>query len=464
MKILAELTVLSPAEIEAIHRSSLRILEKAGVRIPHPECLRTCAELGAQAEAESCVVRFPSAVMEEVLERIRSLAAPPGPSPRKLEGRISTGIYVADYRTNTRRLGLLDDIRKGIALVEHLKNIPTSNAVVVPSDVPAELADVVAFQTIYAYSRKPGDTYVLSPASAGHILKMARVMDRRVTYLLDTVSPLQFRKENLEIAVLFARAGQRVSIGPMSMAGATAPVSLAGSLVLQNAEALASLFLVYGLTGRAAAYTSTPHSMDMRTLLCSFGSPNQALFGVAVAQLARRYGLPAEVNAGLSDALRPDFQCGFEKAASAIFSGLAGASAIGAQGIAGSDQGFSFEQLVIDNEWLEAYNYLLDGFEVSEETLAEELIARVGPGGSYFGEDHTAAHLRGSYFFSKLFSRDDGEAWRKRGAIDVLVRAGEFVDAVTAGYRDREPVCTPAQFSALEEIVRAAAATSTPAT
>lgn len=461
MTVHAELTVLSPAEIEAIHRSSLRVLEKTGVRIPHPECLRICAELGALVDAGSEVVRFPSPAMEDVLGRIRALAPPPEPGPRKLQGRVSTGIYLVDYRTNSRRLGLLDDVRKGIALVEYLKNIPTSNAVVVPSDVPSELADVVSFQTIFAYSRKPGDTYVLSPASAGPILEMALVMDRRLTYLLDTVSPLQFRKENLEIAVMFARAGQRVSIGPMSMAGATAPVTLAGALVLQNTEALASLFLVYGLTGRAAAYTSTPHSMDMRTLLCSFGSPNQALFGVAVAQLARRYGLPAETNAGLSDALRPDFQCGFEKAASAIFSGLAGVSAIGAQGIAGSDQGFSFEQLVLDNEWLDAYNYLLDGFEVSEETLAAELIERVGPGGSYFGEDHTVAHLRDSYFFSKLFGRDDWESWLKRGRKDALTRAGEFVDAVTAGYRKREPVCTPSQFSALEEIVRAAARSQT---
>jgi trimethylamine--corrinoid protein Co-methyltransferase len=452
----AELTVLSSAEVESIHRGSLRVLETTGVRIPHPHCLQVCRELGGKVDFESHVVRFPARVSEEILARIRFRADEPaaGAGPHKLEGRISTGVHLVDYRTNTRRLGLLDDIRKGIALVEHLKNIPTANAVVVPSDVPAGLSDVVSFQSIYSFSRKPGGTYVLSPHSARYVLEMARVMGRQEAYLLDTVSPLQFRKENLEIAVLFAQAGQPVSIGPMSMGGATAPVTLAGGLLLQNAEVLASLFLVLGLTGRLPAYTSTPHSMDMRTMLCSFGSPNQALFGVAVAQLARHYGLAAESNAGLSDALWPDFQAGFEKASTALFAGLAGARAIGAQGIAGSDQGFSFEQLAIDNEWLEAYNYMLEGFDVTEETLAEDLIAAVGIGGGYFAEKHTAAHLRPSYFHSKLFNRDDWATWLKKGAKGTLDRAAEFVEAVTAGYRDREPVCSPAQFSALEEIAR----------
>ncbi len=452
----SSVSVLSGDEIERIHVASLRILERTGVKMPERECLAACAEAGAEVDAGAQIVRIPARVMDDALCRMRREVHSdevPSDEPARLSGRISTQIYVVDHRANSRRLGVTDDILKGIALVRKLKNIPTCNAVVVPSDVPAQLSDVVSFQMIYTYSEKPGGTYVLTPFSARHILAMAAEMGREAPFLLDTVSPLQFQANSLEIAVLFARAKQPVTISPMVMAGGTGPVTLAGTLALANAEALASLFLIYALSGGMPAYTSIPHSLDLRTTLCSFGSANQALLGVAVAQLARHYGFIPECNAGLTDSPVPDFQAGCEKTLTATFAALAGVREVGAQGIAGSDQGFSFEQLVLDNEWLEAYNYVLGGLEVSAETLAEDVISAVGIGGSFLGHEHTAAHMRTSYPYSKLPARDAWETWQARGAKDALARAGEFVEQATAGYREQRPVCMPAQQHALEEIV-----------
>jgi len=257
----------------------------------------------------------------------------------RLEGVISTQIYVIDYLSREKRLGVTDDVLKGIALVHQLDNFATSNAVTLPSDEPEAIRDVVAFKLLYSYSRKPGMTYILTPRSARYILEMAAVMDRPVRCFLEPVTPLVFRKESLEMALLFARRGQPFYVGPMVMGGATGPVTLAGILALHCAELLASIFLVYALTGGFSIrlYNSGPHTVELKNMMCSFGSPNQALLGIAVSQMERFYGLDPVCNAGLTDALLPDFQAGFEKASTAVVSFLAGATGIGCQGLVGAE-------------------------------------------------------------------------------------------------------------------------------
>jgi len=455
-KLQSSVQVLSEDEVRLIHRSSLRLLERIGVLMPHAECLESCRRAGGIVEVDSQTVRLPQSLMENFLQEFKARThADLSATPSDLSGVISTQVHVVDYLSGTRRLGELKDLRKGIALVQHLENFPTANSVVVPSDVPNELSDVMSFQLLYCYSRKPGGTYVLTPFAARHIVSMAEVMGRKAWFLIDPVSPLQFRKENLEIAAIFAHAGQSIYIGSMVMAGATGPVTVAGTLTVQNAELLASLFLVHALTGRFEyeVYNSGPHSMDPRTMICSFGSANQVLFAIGMAQLARFYGMQRVANVGLTDALRPDFQCGFEKGASAAFSLLAGVQKIGCQGLVGADQGFSFEQLVIDNEWLGFCNYILKGFEVTQETIAAELVETIGKGGNFLSEDHTARNFRKNLYASKIFNREAWEAWLNRGAKDVLDQAHQYVEEKTSRHSAAEPVCTVHQFEELSRIV-----------
>jgi len=452
--------VLSDDELLLIHRGSLRLLENVGVRMPHADCLDACRRAGGETDPDSETLRLPATLMEDLLGDFRRQAPQKelSTAPHPLTGVISTQVHLIDYMTQIRRLGSLDDVRKGVALSQHLEHFPTANAVVIPSDVPNELTDVVSFQQIYCYSKKPGGTYVLTPFAARHIVSMAEIMNRAVWFLIDPVSPLQFRKENLEIACIFARAGHTLYIGSMVMAGATGPVTLAGTLAVHNAELLASLFLVHALTGRfeCEVYNSGPHTMDPRTMLCSFGSANQALLGMAMAQLGRFYGMQPVANVGLTDALGPDFQGGFEKGATAVFSLLAGIQKIGCQGLVGADQGFSFEQLVIDNEWLGFCNYVLKGFEVTEETIAVELMERVGKSGNFLTEEHTARNFRKNLYQSKLFNRQGWEAWLQGGANDTLAQAHRYVEEKTANYASAEPVCTSRQFEELNRIVNGA--------
>lgn len=442
--------VLTQAEIEAVHKSTLDILENTGVRIPNEECLKACKKLGAHVDWEDSAVKIPAPLLEEVLASVRnSQWDKKAGQVKKLKGTISTQVFYIDYKTGTKRYGLMDDVMKGIALLQRLDNFPVANAIVIPSDIPYNMTDVASHRMIYSYSEKRGGTYILSAASAKYIIEMAKVRGERLVYLLETVSPLQFRKESLDIAMVFAKSGQALGMGPMVMSGATGPVTTAGTITLQNAEVVASLFLIYALIHDSAAYISGTHSMDLKTMLCSFGSPNQALFGMCIAQMSRHYGLESITNAGLTDALAPDFQCGYEKALNAIFSCLAGTAGIGCQGIVGADQGFSLEQLVMDNEWLDAYNYVLGGVEVSEETIAAGIINQVGIGGNFLAQEHTAEHMRGNYWKPRLFNRENWDNWKSAGSISILDKAHEFVEEATQDYRNALPVITGSEFDRL---------------
>lgn len=226
--------------------------------------------------------------------------------------------------------------------------------------------------------------------------------------------------EALEIALQFAAAGMPLDMTPLVMAGSTAPVTLAGALAQQNAEVL--------------------------------GSPNQALFGIATAQMAAFYGLTSGSNSGLTDALYPDFQAGFEKSFSAVCSVLASSDAIGGQGIVGADQGFSFAQLVLDDAWPDAFNYTLQGFTVDEDTLGFETIEEVGIGGNFLSEWHTVEYMRASWWRHDLFPRQtfqDGEPIQT-----ARQRAQERAQTIIAENRTDEPVIDGAQCAMLDKIVQ----------
>lgn len=460
-KLRAFVEVLSRDELQAIHDASLGILERTGLSMPNAACLQLCERHGARVERAAEVARLPVRVMEDFIAAMRAEAVPPAdPLLREpLSGEISTQIHVVDYATKSRRPGLSDDILKGIALAQHLEHVPRANAVCVASDVDRRVSDIHAFHLLYTFSRKPGGTYILSPRSAEAIMDMAEAVGRKEFYLFESVAPLRFRRETLEMGLRFARRGHRLGIAPMIMGGSTGPVTLAGMCTLINAEVLGSLFAIWALTDRLPAfYVHGSHAADPQTLLCSFGSPSQALLGIATAQMAGFYGLASGSNSALSDALQPDFQCGIEKGFSALFSCLAGTVGIGCQGIAGADQGFSFEQLVIDNEWLDAWRFVVSGFAADAETIAEDLIARVGIGGNYIAEEHTVRHLGHSWWRSRLFERLSWDAWQAAGAPTILERAHRRVEELSRGYREPATVLPAAQAAEIERIARTAIA------
>ncbi len=298
-------------------------------------------------------------------------------------------IQFVDYGKMELRPGRTEDCVKSITVGNELGNVGVVSPFVVPSDVPVRMADVREHRLLFTYSRKPFYAWIYSVESCKYILDMAKAVaggedelrrKKLVGYGAEPTSPLQLSRHAIEILMEMTEYGLSISAsGSMSLLGGTAPVTIAGALSLHAAEVLAGIVLVNLINPDSpVGFSTSIHVLDQRTAICSFGAPENTLASLAGIQVARELGLSCFANVALTDSNTPDFQAGFEKAASSALVLAAGAEGIGQQGIVGADQGASLEQLVIDNEWFNYVNRILKVFEVNQETLALEVIKRIG--------------------------------------------------------------------------------------
>ena len=476
-QILSRIEILDQGEIEQLHRATLKVLSTVGCRLPHRHVLRLMREAGAKVDGDTATVRLPPELVQRAIRETAenesfcpsegALSFPP--LLRDGQFRIGPGnqANIVDYQARTRRQGNTEDVIKGIVLCNELPHVRSCMPLVTPADVPGHMGDLYGYYLCTLYSTKPYSVYVLSPESARQIIRIweivrdesARAGERpHVGYLLEPNGSLSFDEFSLEMAMLYAEAGYRIYAGPMAMAGLDAPVTLAGTLVIQNAENLVGIVLCH-LLGLPGSWSGSAHTLDLRSALCSFGSPNQVLLGLAATQLGHYYGFRVSVNSALTDACVPDFQSGFEKGMSAVAALLAGADSIGAQGIVGADQGTSFEQLVIDDEWASAIEHIYRlGFEVTEETLALDVIERVGIGGTYLAEEHTVHHMRETYWPATIFNQKSWYAWMAEGGKDAYARAHEKVEAILAAHFPPEPLLSVQTMAELDALVSEAKA------
>ncbi len=463
--------VLSRAEILRIHHSSLEVLWEIGVQVPHEWLLARLRRLGASVEGD--VARLPPALIERTLQRLggpRRRGRASAWAVNRGRVRVTSGneTLILDYPSGQRRPGTLEDVLKGIVLTNALSTVAQALPVVVPGDVPLALAPIEAYRLGCLYSRKPFGVY-FGPAAAEVLMDMAEVLaaargGKRIAsgfgFSFGVISPLRFGAEDLECALRVVRRGWPASCYSFVVVGATSPASMAGALVLSNAERLACLVLMDlwgGLDPRSSQPVDDPAMIEPRTLASSFGHPNLTTLAIATLQMSHFYGLRGGGALALSDAKGMDFQSGLERGLGAAFSVLAGGG-IGNSGIVGADEAVSLEQLGRDDAALSMLNWIARGIEVSDESLALDVIKAIGIGGDYLGEPHTARYLRREYWESPLFIRRAWADWERNGAETLLERAHAEVERILAqGYPPRARLGPEAR-ARLEAIVARARA------
>ncbi|MBO3797530.1 MAG: trimethylamine methyltransferase family protein [Thermoproteota archaeon] len=467
---------LLPREgVEAIKENALKILEEIGFAYRHKGALKILEKQGAVVDYSREVARLPRGLVLDCVKKApkQYIVEPPeGDAVYFGDGSIKATmgleIQFVDYSRMERRPGRTEDCLKCITVGNELENVGVVSPFVVPSDVPVRIADVREHRLLLTYSRKPFYAWIYSVESCRHILDMAKAVaggedelrrKKMVGYGAEPTSPLQLSHHAIEILMEMAEYGLPISAsGSMSLLGGTAPVTLAGALSLHTAEVLAGIVLVNLLNPDSPiGFSTSIHVLDQRTALCSFGAPENTLASLAGIQVARELGLSCFANVALTDSNIPDFQAGFEKAVSTALVLAAGAEGIGQQGIVGADQGASLEQLIIDNEWFSYVNRILKGFEVNHETLALEVIKRVGVGGSFLREHHTLRKMRGELWYPNLFNRDDWIGWEKKGCRDMLKRSQAALERILKEHYPPEPVVDKQVVKQLLEIEEKAA-------
>jgi len=272
---------------------------------------------------------------------------------------------------------------------------------------------------------------------------------------LEPVSPLSFSTNGIDLLFETARIPLPVPIGPMAQVGATAPGTLAGTLAQENAEILAGVCVVELIReGTPICYGGIPHAHDMRTSQLIFSGPEQSLMAVAMTEMGKHYGFPVYINVGLTDAKVPDAQAGLEIGISLEAGLLAGADIFGHLGISGADQATSLPMLLVQHEVIDYLERMARGFEVTPETLALDVIAEAGPGGSFIAHEHTVRHFRQELWFPHILDRQFFDHWDREGRKETVDRARALLDDIL---RSHEPApADPALEREMERIVASA--------
>ena len=454
---------LGDADVRAIHRSALELLETVGMGSPIPSCVEAVMALGGQL-APTGRLLFPSALVEDVLARAARHFTLHGQKPEHdLEpqgarvhfGTGGAAVHIVDPVSGDYRDSLIRDVYDSARLVDTLDHIHFYQRTVVARDLPDpfDLDFSTCFAAVTGTAKHVGTSFVQADhveASLAMLHEIAggeEAWRRRPFVSMSNcfvVPPLTFAEDACRCLEVAVRGGMPVLLLSAGQAGATAPAALAGAVTQAVAEVLAGLVYVNAIKpGAVAIFGTWPFVSDLRTGAMSGGSGEEALLMSACAQMAQFYDLTSGVSAGMTDSKLPDAQSGFEKGLNHALVANAGGNLIyEAAGMHASLLGFCHESLVMDNDSLGAALRTVRGIEVSEENLSLEVIRQVcleGPG-HYLGHEQTLRLMQRDYVYPTIADRLNPKEWAEIGAPDTIKKAFDWTREILAThYPDHVP-------------------------
>ena len=409
----AVLTFLSDSEVEQIHEASLRILKETGVKVLSGKVRKLLAENGAEIDGD--IVKIPKPMVEEAVKRAPreitlgardpkcDLKIPPEEFPFIAPSGFSPFV-TTNLGTRERRQSTSSDLREFAIVGDYLDTLDYFWPIVIPNDQPPPLQELHAAAIALRNNRKHIQCSCVTEKTAQWQIRLASAIvggeaELRKRPIFSTincvVAPLIFEKDSSEAMVVLARAGIPVAPMTMVLGGTTAPVTLAGTLAVGNAEELAALVIVeYANPGAPLIYTSEAAPADMKTGEINYKAPEYPLLSVGAAQMTRFYEVPSLVaDISLEEVVSdiPSFERNLLKVAMAFMSRTDLSAWLGSCDRALSA---SLDQLILDAEVCEHAKAYLRQFEINNDTLAIDVIHEVGPGGHFLDKTHTLKHFK----------------------------------------------------------------------
>lgn len=445
-----QLNRLSQEQCQKLHNASLTILERTGVRLYEPEAIALAKKAGAEV-SDGNRVRIPAKLVEKALatapkettlyDRNGQPAMRVG-GHRSYCGPGSDCLHILDHRTRQRRRPLLKDVVEGTIVCDALENINFVMSMFLPGDVNQSLADRYQMEVMLNHTTKPIVFVTYDMAGCADAIEMAAAVAGGpaalpakpfVTCYINVTTGLRHNEEALQKLLFLAGKGLPAIYIPVTSAGTTGPVTMAGTLALNNAGVLTGLVL--SQLKREGAPVIVPgwggEGIDMRTMVDPYCGADQR--GLAEA-LAHHYNLPMFSLAGCTDAKLVDQQAGIEAALTLMVDLLAGGNIIHDLGYLESGLTGSLAQLAICDEIVEWIRRSTSEVEISDETLALDLIDKMGPDGEFLSSEHTLAHFRDRWY-PRLFERHNYEDWVTNGSKTMAERAADRVEEILATHR-----------------------------
>ena len=435
------LKVLSDDQLELLHLSTLEVLRHTGIAVKELKAVEIFKKTGCFVDGER--VRFPAHLVERALR-----AAPPRVAMSDRNGNpamflennniyFGTGSdtpHISDLKTRKRRLALLKDIENVAKVVDYLPELSFLMCSGIASDVNPKVSDIFHFAAMVSHTEKPIVLTAWSLDNLKAIIRMAEAVaggakelrsNPFIALYTEPISPLTLAAESTQKLMFMAEKALPVVFTPGLLTGGTGPVTIAGGLVQANAEMLGGYVLAHSIReGMPFIYGGGVFPIDMATGLLRYAAPESLLATSALTDMARFYRLPMFSFAGCSDSNIYDGQAAIEGALWTLLSSLNGGNLVHDVGYINNGLTTSYEQLVVSNEVISMVRRITGGFEINEETLALDLIHKVGPGGEYLTSEHTLKHFKENWS-PQLFSRTSYERWEKEGKKDLAARANE---------------------------------------
>jgi len=445
--------VFSEDALDAIHSASLEVLEKTGVRIHHGEnILKMLKDNGCTVDFKEGVVKFPSYVVEEAVKKTPKTFIMYGRNPKydcKLDGRHvyfttdTETTNTVDLQTGEWRPSTMEDLEKLTRVTDALDSYASGGHLTTALDKPNNVRCLYDYAAALNNTEKPCGWSVYPPELATQLtdyqLEIATAAAGSEKKLKErpivdgsfcTESPLKFEGRYVEIALKLAKLGFPCTVASMPLGGATAPVTFAGSIVITNAEILSGVCTVQlASPGTSTNVFYLMGNLDMKTGLWGQG-PEEGLLCAGAVEVARRYGFRVTVNGFNAASKMSGAQTSYEKTLSTILPVLAGADIVYGAGSLQGGMAASFEELVMDDEVCRAVWKAAQGIEVNDETLAVDVINKVGSSGHFLAEKHTLKHFKDVLFFPQLTDRQSYDAWKKTGGKSMIKRAREKAEQI----------------------------------
>ncbi len=332
------------------------------------------------------------------------------------------------------------------------------------TDVPLERRELLEYFTVLTETSRHV-TFVDCPQEVDAVLRLCEVLegdlDRfrerpRISTVVTAASPLQVDGPVLDTHVALAAHGVPIEVYSMTIAGATSPVTLAGTVAQGLAEFLGvATALQVAAPGARVVFCFGSGVLDMLRTTFSLGCVESALMAVMATEVGHHVGVPT-LNPGLStDAKHAGLQTGYEKALKAATVCAASPDIVSGWGLIDSHNTMYLPQSVVDNEIAAMVRRLTSAVEVSPETLAADSVARVGPGGSFLGEKATARRIRaGEHYLPTVSTRLSYEKWIEDGQTEIDA-ATATVERILAARPSRQPHLRDEQIDELAAICRA---------
>ncbi len=438
--------IASADQIEAIHESSMRILRELGIAFLDDEALDILKEHGAEVDYSTKMVKFDPELIEKYITKAPEQFTLHARNPQHnlevgknwtLFALVGSPPNCSDL-DNGRRVGNYKDYQNLIRLGQHFNVINlTGGYPVEPVDLPANTRHLDCAFTHLTLTDKVFHAYSLGKQRIadsidllciGHGLTREQLKTRpSLVSIINTSSPLRLDGVMIQGMLEMIRNGQAICVTPFTLSGAMAPITLAGALSLQNAEALASLaFTQMVAPGAPVIYGGFTSNVDMKTGAPAFGTPEMAKTTLIGGQLARRYRLPYRAS-NVNACNTVDTQAGYESMMALWPTIMSHCNFV--KHAAGWLEGglcASFEKVIVDVELLQMMSAFLETLSFSEEEMAFEAIKDVGPGGHFFGTQHTLDRYETAFYPPILSEWNNFGQWTEDGAFDTAQRANRI--------------------------------------